>query len=104
MNKVEKTPLPEFLTDDEAERFVDEADLSQFDLRTNRRTMRFEIGSNEAPRTAVVLDPDGGFRIRLTEANGKLITLPERYADQEAADAAAAELENSSRLRTAASK
>jgi predicted DNA binding CopG/RHH family protein len=37
-----KKPLPKFQTDDEAERFVAEADLTEYDL-TGLRTVQFEF-------------------------------------------------------------
>jgi predicted DNA binding CopG/RHH family protein len=37
-----KKPLPEFKTDDEAERFVAEADLTDYDL-SDMRMVRFEF-------------------------------------------------------------
>ena len=37
-----KKPLPEFITDDEAERFVAEADLTEYDL-SGMRMVRFEF-------------------------------------------------------------
>lgn len=37
-----KKPLPHFTTDEDAERFVDQADLTEYDL-TGGKNMRFEF-------------------------------------------------------------
>jgi predicted DNA binding CopG/RHH family protein len=42
-----RKPLPHFATDEEAERFVAEADLTQYDL-TGGRPMRFEFEKKTA--------------------------------------------------------
>jgi uncharacterized protein YegP (UPF0339 family) len=86
MSKNEKRPLPVFQADEEAERFVDEADLSLYDLHTNRRTMTFSISSAEAE---VFRDTDGQFRIRVTEPTGRVRIMPVGYADEKSARDAA---------------
>ena len=47
MSGKEKKPLPEFKTDEEAERFVDEADLTDYDL-SGGRPVRFEFSKKTA--------------------------------------------------------
>ena len=41
-------PLPSFKSDDEAERFVDEADLTEYDLST-MKPFRFEFADKKPP-------------------------------------------------------
>ena len=47
MNKVELMPLPLLRTDEEAERFVETADLTRYDL-SGFKPMRFEFASKAA--------------------------------------------------------
>lgn len=47
MSKKDKKPLPEFKTDEEAEQFIDEADLTDYDL-SGGRTVRFEFRKKRA--------------------------------------------------------
>jgi len=47
MSKKDKKPLPEFKTDEEAEQFIDEADLTDYDL-SGGRTVRFEFRKKTA--------------------------------------------------------
>lgn len=84
MSRVEKKALPEFQTDDEAERFIDEADLSQFDLQTNRRMVRLDFVKPEAARFEVFTDDDGQFRFRLRDEHGDILLLSEAYGSKEA--------------------
>jgi hypothetical protein len=86
MNKNDKRPLPVFQTDEEAERFVDEADLSLYDLHTNRRTVTFSI---DRAKAEVFRDTDGQFRIRVTEPTGRVRIMPVGYADEKSAGDAA---------------
>lgn len=85
MSKFENKPLPEFQTDEEAERFVDEADLSQFDLKTNRRMMRFDFVEKEAPRFQIFLAQDNQFRFRLRDEKGDILFVSGAYQSKEAA-------------------
>ncbi|WP_203428064.1 DUF1508 domain-containing protein [Rhizobium sp. BG4] len=85
MSKFENKPLPEFETDEEAERFVDEADLSQFDLRTNRRMVRFDFVEQDSARFQIFLDQDGKFRFRLRDGTGNILLVSEAYQSKEAA-------------------
>jgi predicted DNA binding CopG/RHH family protein len=41
-------PLPQFSTDEEAERFVDHADLTQYDLTGGTRLSEFEFNKKSA--------------------------------------------------------
>ena len=47
MSKKDKKPLPVFKTDEEAERFVEEADLTDYDL-SGGHTVRFEFSKKTA--------------------------------------------------------
>jgi predicted DNA binding CopG/RHH family protein len=53
MSRVDLKPLPEFSSDEEAERFVDEADLTAYDLSGFRPVRLVETAPVDLPRTLV---------------------------------------------------
>ncbi|BDA83287.1 hypothetical protein Sa4125_08290 [Aureimonas sp. SA4125] len=53
MSRVDLKPLPEFASDEEAERFVDEADLTEYDLSGFHPVRLIETAPVDLPRTLV---------------------------------------------------
>jgi hypothetical protein len=81
--------FPLFLTDEEAEHFVDEADLSEYDFSGFKR-MKFELVRRGAEGLEVAMTPslpslrgEGGPKGRMrgsTEVSGKVLTARSKRA------------------------
>lgn len=69
-------PLPYFATDEEAERFVSESDLTDFDL-SGGRSLVLERPSKH--RFEIYKDRSGSFRFRFVAASGKVVFSSEAF-------------------------
>lgn len=85
MSSKKLKPLPDFATDEEAERFVDEADLTEFDLSGTRSVVVRTSKEQPAPsrttafRFEIYKDRSGSFHFRFLTAGGEVTFSSEAF-------------------------
>lgn len=92
MSSKKLKPLPEFATDKEAERFVDEADLTEFDL-SGAKSFAFKRAASVQPvssRTATHVfelykDRNDKIRFRFRASSGEVIFTSDGYPNKASA-------------------
>lgn len=85
MSSKKLKPLPDFATDEEAERFVDEADLTEFDLSGARSVVVRASTEQPAPsrttafRFEIYKDRSGSFHFQFLAAGGEVTFSSEAF-------------------------
>jgi uncharacterized protein YegP (UPF0339 family) len=82
-------PLPQFASDQEAENFVDHADLTAFDLSTGKTHMFEKIGSKQAVRDdyafVISSDTENSFRFEFRSSSGEVLFASAAFQSKDAA-------------------